>query len=277
VSDLLSAARRQLVGIDGFAAAVFASHGREAIAIDLATRACRAWDWLSDICEPSFSMPSILVLDAGDWSAFAPVPVYGMPQAWSDRLVVPATASDLFDDFTETILPSLSAEHLEALSRWCGMPPDIGVPTSRLAVAHEVGHFFHDFDDSGWVGFARHWIAELFANVAMYGYFVEREPEELPVLDTICAASAAARPAAWSAHEIQAMGGGSPSGYIWAQFQFIVLAKQIWQRSGAAAFSHFHRELREPSLTDEEIIDALRTLDAGVAASVERWPDVSSD
>jgi hypothetical protein len=84
-------------------------------------------------------------------------------------------------------------------------------------------------------------------------------------------------PAQWTAHGIEAMGGGSPSGYIWAQFQFITLARHIWQTAGTAAFGHFHQHLRDASLTDEAIADALSALDPRVASAVRHWPHLAHD
>ena len=139
-----------------------------------------------------------------------------------------------------------------------------------------MAHYFHFFDDTGSVGFDRHWIAELFANVAMYGYVAEQEPEQLPLLTTIVDANAEADPEQWSALEIGAMGGGSPSGYIWAQFMFIFVAERIWRVAGAPAIGHFRQALHEPSRTDDEIAKALSVLDPSVAAMIRNWPDVSA-
>jgi hypothetical protein len=255
---------------------VFSSAGQEAVAVDLAARARAAWEWSSSICDPFFPTPPLLVLDADDWTAFAPMPVFGMPQAWSDRLIAPVAGGDLFDDYAQVILRSIGDRELEQLTGVYGSPPEIGLPISRLAVAHEVGHYFHFFDDNGAVGFARHWIAELFANIVLYGYVAEREPRQLPVIETIVETNEAVNPVQWSASGIDAMGGGSPSGYIWAQFRLIHIAKQIWQNAGVAAFGYFHSELREPSLTDDAIVKALTGLDPRAATAVQRWSTSSS-
>jgi hypothetical protein len=202
------------------------------------------------------------------------MPAYGMPQAWSDRLVIAATPGDIWVDYLEAVEPVLETAQRRQLQSTYGEPPDLGGAFADLLVAHEVGHFFHAFDDSGATEFARLWVAELFANIALYGYVSDVEPDQLRIIETICEVSAAADVGPWSEHGIEAMGGGSVSGYVWSELLLILVARQIWGSAGGDVFHHFRETLRDPSMSDADIIRTIAKLDPQAADAIQNWPQV---
>jgi hypothetical protein len=216
----------------------------------------------------------VFVLTPDDWEQFAPMPAFGMPQAWSDRLVIAATPGGIWIDYIEAVDPMLDAAQRRQLQSTYGEPPELGGVFADLLVAHEVGHFFHVFDDTGETEFARPWIGELFANIALYGYVSDVEPDQLQVLETICEVSAAANVAAWSEHGIEAMGGGSVNGYVWFQFLLILVARQIWASAGGDARPYLRGAMRDPTMSDADIVTTIEQLDAQAAEAIRTWPHV---
>lgn len=144
-------------------------------------------------------------------------------------------------------------------------------------IAHELTHLYHEFDEgTGETDFPRLWLAELFANIGFYGYIAENEPKELQVLEAICELSALAGSEIWPVGALDRMGEGlaaGPHNYIWFEFLLILIAKQIWDHSGADGFITFRDQLRAPTLTDDEILDHLNEITPAAADTVRTWPD----
>jgi hypothetical protein len=276
VSELLTRAEEQLEPVEGTAFLTYASRGQGARASEIAERAGRAWDWMAAITPPVHARPPLFVLSPADWSGFALMPVYGMPQAWSDRLVVGVTSEGLWSDYLGGLAPLLDADGGQRLRDAYGAPPDLGGLFADLLVAHEVGHYFHGFSDDGATDLARPWVAELFANVALYGYLAECEPEHLHHLEVVCEVSAAVATSPWSTGGLAHMGGGTANGYVWFQLLLILVARRLWAAAGATGLTWFRTAVSDAVHDDEAILSAFSALDPGVGAALRDWPHVQA-
>ena len=264
-----------LVRIDGTAIPAFVSVGHDAEGRAIARRTGRVLDWLATLFR---TRPSTTLYVAGpaDWDRVAAIPLYGMPHAVADRVVTSTTPAPFWRDYTDRIEPHLTEADRTRLRAVYGDPPDLGGRFADLVIAHELTHLFHDFDEAtGETDFPRLWLAELFANIGLYGYVAEREPDQLAVLETICELSVAAGPELWPVRALNRMGDGlteGPLNYIWFEFLLILVARRIWQAGAADAFTAFRDTLRDRTLSDERILARLANIHPDVAAAAQRWP-----
>ena len=145
-----------------------------------------------------------------------------------------------------------------------------------LVVAHEITHLFHEIDPVTWASeFPEDWVMELFANLGMYGFVAEHEPQMLPLLTTLTAAARAAGTEPWPLHRLADMGlsmQASVPNYVWYQYMLIGFAESIWITGGADSVRAYQRRLGDPQLTNEQIIQRLTELDPSVAEAVRAWP-----
>jgi hypothetical protein len=256
---------------------VFVSPGSEDKADAIAARAETALRWLSDILggEPE---PTLFVVGPADWPRVASMPLYGMPHASGDTVVVGTEAAPFWQEILEWFMPHLDTETVELLRRTYGDPPDLSSVFPDLVLVHELTHLFHEFDEgSGESDFPRLWLAELFANVGFYGYFAEVEPDELPLLEAICVAARALPASATPVRALNDMGrsfefANGAALYCWFEFMLINCAKRIWEAGGRDALREFHRTLRDPGLHDDEISARLSTIHPEAARSIIDWP-----
>lgn len=56
------------------------------------------------------------------------------------------------------------------------------------------------------------------------------------------------------------------------QLPLLVIANVIWHADGATALRAFRNALREPMLTDDQIIDRLRAISPDAARALRTWP-----
>lgn len=265
-----------LVGLDDVPVPTYVSDGAQTRGREVAERTGRVVDWLSAVFGTR-QATTLYVVDPDDWDRVAAVPLYGMPHAVPDRVVTSSSPARFWSEYTDRIEATLPAAQVSRLYEVYGDPPDLGGRFADLVIAHELTHLYHEFDEgTGETDFPRLWLAELFANIGFYGYVVENEPEQLPVLETICALSALAGPEVWPVRELNRMGEGlaaGPHNYLWFEFLLILIGKQIWDHSGADGLVAFREQLRVPTLTDDEILDRLSEVAPEAAVAVERWPD----
>lgn len=265
-----------LVALDGVRVPTYVSDGAQARGRDVAERTGRVLGWLSTLfgTHPS---TTLYVVGPGDWDQVAAVPLYGMPHAVTDRVVTSSSPAPFWSEYTDRIEPALPAAAKSRLRAAYGDPPDLGGRFADLVIAHELTHLYHEFDEgTGETDFPRLWLAELFANIGFYGYITENEPEQLPALETICELSALAGPEIWPVRALNRMDEGlaaGPHNYIWFEFLLILIAGQIWDHSAADGFTRFRDRLREPTLTDDEILDRLNEIAPEAAVTVQSWPD----
>lgn len=263
--------------VDGFPFPVFTSRGSQAKAVALAQRARQAIDWLADALGGHHRPPfTLFVADPNDWNRVTTVPLYGMPHAFGGRGVTGAQPAGFWSELTEVVLPQLTPEGAARVRQVYGDPPDVGGRFADLIIAHELTHLFHEFDEAtGETDFPRRWVAELFANIGLYGYFAAVETDELPVLETICQLTWQAPAIRRPVRELNRMADSLAAGalnYIWFEFGLLLLAKQIWEANGVMAFRFFYHTLRRPDLSDDQILQALQTIHPRVEEAVRQWP-----
>lgn len=261
--------------LDGVPVPTYVSDGDQARGRAVAGRTGRVLDWLSTVFG-TYQTTTLYVVGPDDWGHVAAIPLYGMPHAVNDRVVTSSTPAPFWSEYIDRIEPTLPAAGASRLRSVYGDPPDLGGRFADLVIAHELTHLYHEFDEgTGETDFPRLWLAELFANIGFYGYVAENEPEQLPVLETICELSALAGPEVWPVRQLNRMEDGlaaGPLNYIWFEFLLILIAKHLWDHNGADGFITFRDRLRAPTLTDDEILERLNELDAEAGAKVQRWP-----
>src|SRR5262249_37631048 len=121
------------------------------------------------------------------------------------------------------------------------------------------------------------WFRELFANVGLHGYVAEREPECLPVLETLFEVVGGMPPGRGPLRRLgevaQGLAGPGPDGttYVWFEFRLQLSAKRLWEAAGAAGFRALHQAVQGPALGQDALLELLASMDPGVAADLRRW------
>lgn len=270
--------------IGGFSVPVYTSPGGEARARAIADRTNRTLAWLGSLVEMP-SPPPLFVLDAGNWDNVALLPQYGLAHVNRTRIVIGQEPSGMWTLIRDSVWPDLSDAGRQRLQNVYGSPPDLG-RFADLVISHELTHLadrpsWLDLDASGRSWSADEprllWFTELFANLGLHGYVVEREPESLPVLEAVFEVIGGTAPARWPFHRLDEMheSVASPdmdgTNYLWYEFRLQILAKRLWESSGPAGFQQIHRMLHGPVLPDEDIFSALAAMDQAVADQISRW------
>lgn len=260
--------------LDGFPFPVFVSPGSQVRGRAVADRCRRVMDWLARVFDqrPRFTL---FVAGPDDWNRVAFVPIYGMPHAVNDRVVTGTRPSDFWNEYAGVLEGDLAVADRQHLHTVYGDPLQVGERFADLVVAHELAHLFHEFDEgTGRTDFPRLWVAELFANIGFHGYLAEVEPRELRVLQTICDLTWKAPSARWRVRELNRMEEGladGPLNYLWFEFRLLVTARSIWNAGGVAAFREFHRTLRRPGLSDDQILAAIRDIAPEADRGLRTW------
>jgi hypothetical protein len=262
---------RGLEPLDGFPFPVFVSAGGASRGRSVAQRAARTVEWL----DRSVGMPEtppLFVVGPDDWEKVATLPLYGMPHVDSDRVVVGQQPAAFWSALTGVIAPLVGSEGLGLLHKVYGDPPDLG-GFADLLVSHELSHLAHG--ESWPEGPVAFWVKELAANLGLQGYVTEVEPTEAGRLETIFDVTWAAPDSHWPVRDLPRMEdslAGDGSNYVWFEFGLQVLAKRLWQTTGATAFRNVVTALRGPALGFEQVMDLLEELDPGVAQAIRDWP-----
>jgi hypothetical protein len=271
--------------IGDFSVPVYVSPGDEVRARAIAERTERTLGWLSSLFEMP-ALPPLFVLDVGDWDRIALIPQYGLAHVNRTRIVIGQKQSGLWTRIRDSVWSDLSPADRRRLQDVYGIPPDFS-RFADLVVSHELTHLA---DRPSWAdpqGGGRRswgaeeprllWFAELFANLGLHGYVVEREPESLPVLETIFEVIGGITSTRWSFRRLNEMydsvatPGMDGTNYLWYEFRLQILAKRLWESSGTPGFQEMHRLLHGPVLQDEEIFDELAAMDQTVADQARRW------
>jgi hypothetical protein len=251
-----------LVALPGHTLETFASpHGIDTAA-SVATRADRALAWLNARLGPG-PRPPLFVVGPEDWPSVALIPIYGMPHAFPDRVVVGTSPAAFWDEYFTAI-------------RLIDRGGEISEEISDLLIAHELTHLYHSYDTaSGSTDFAHLWLAELFANVGLYGYVSDVEPDALPALDAIADASLIAGRGQWQVtglRDMEASLAAGPLNYCWFEFLLIRVARALWRADPMNALQRFHETLRGP-LSEEQVIARLAAISPIAAELVRSFPE----
>jgi hypothetical protein len=260
--------------LDGYGFQVLVSPGKRTRGAAVAERCRRVLDFLAHVFgeRPPFSL---YVAGPDDWDRVAYVPLYGMPHAVGERVVTSTKPAAFWDEYARALLSDLTPGDQERLHAVYDDPPRLGERFADLVVAHELAHLFHEFDEStGRTDFPRLWVAELFANIGFHGYIAQVEPDQLPVLETICQLTWGARDS-WPVRTLNRMEDGladGPLNYLWFEFRLLVVAKSIWEAGGVRALRSFHSTLRRPDLSDDEVLEAVAAIEKRAERELSDWP-----
>lgn len=239
----------------------FASAGVEARAEAIGRIAADSYDYLAGLLgfRPA---AQVLVVDENDWPRVTGTPTYGLPNAWNGSLVVAGTEAPLWDSFAEMVQPEDRAA-LEAAYAAPNGTIRLG-PFMDLVAVHEVAHIFHQ----GTQHFPRLWLQELFANLCLHAWVVDRSPADLGTLTTMPRLGSKAPPGTFPrssrADFEQFYTEMDGPNYVWYQFRLQVEAEALHDRAGTAVV---------PRLFDAFKLDD-EALAARLAADVD--PDLAA-
>lgn len=207
----------------------FASAGFEDRAVAIGRIAADSHEYLAGLLgfRPE---AQVLVVTEADWPKVTQTPTYGLPNAWNGTLVVAGTEAPLWASFADMVQPADRAAFEVAYAA-----PDGSIrlgPFMDLIAVHEVAHLFHQ----GTQHFPRLWLQELFANLCLHAWVVDRSPADLSTLVTMPWLGSKAPPETW-AHSTREdfellytdVGGAN---YVWYQFRLQVEAGALVDHAG---------------------------------------------
>jgi hypothetical protein len=267
-----------LVSLPAFPFPVHVSRGVEdRRAKGVATRATEAVEWLRATTGIEPAVELFVLSGEEDWAEYAVVSIYGMPHATvGGKMVTSVDAAPLWNELVDLIWPDLSQGSRVEMEDVYGRPPDLAAGVSDLAIIHEVAHLFHLLDRRPEPPPSK-WVAELFANVVMYGFVAEREPTTLPRVETIARAtlevSTDRLPLSdlWDYAEAYKQEDGAALD-LWYTFVLMAHAERIWKRVGRPAVVGLRDLLVEPGVSDDELVRRLKLIHPEVGRVVTHWP-----
>jgi hypothetical protein len=237
----------------------FASAGVEERAVSIGRIAADSYEYLSGLLgfRPE---AQVLVVTEADWPNVTQTPVYGLPNAGNGTLVVAGTEAPFWATFADMVSPEDRAEFEAAYAAADGSIR-LG-PFMDLVAVHEVAHLFHQ----GTQHFPRLWLQELFANLCLHAWVVDRSPADLTTLTTMPRLGSRATREAW-AHSSREdfellysdVGGAN---YVWYQFRLQVEAGGLVERAGTAVVRRLFEAFR---LDDAALARRLADVDPGLA------------
>jgi hypothetical protein len=249
----------------------FASAGLERRAAAIAGIAGSSSDYLAELLEHRPEM-QVLVLSEADWAEKGRVSLFGLPNAEAGTLVVAGTEAAWWSDL---VLMAGDDRQAELATVYAG--PDGKLHLGEffdLVAVHEVAHLFCE----GIVVFPRMWLGELFANLALHAWVVQRAPDSLDTLTTLPRLAALGSGEGFehrSRYDFERLYSsiGGPN-YVWYQFRLQVAAAELFESIGEVAVRRLFDAFRIDGGTDrdsqefdESIDDA--TLAARLSAAVE--------
>ncbi|GGP17966.1 hypothetical protein LDL08_07825 [Nonomuraea glycinis] len=260
----------ELNALEGWGFPVRTSRGGEARGRSIADQAERMVEWLNKLVG-EFRIPTLYVVGADDWAAVAAFPVYGMPHAEADRIVVGQEPAQFWTVVLDSVAPVLAGHDRAELRRVYGDPVTLS-SFADLLVSHEIGHYLHSLGEPA--NPTAFWLREMLANLALQGYVSEVEPQrEEALLTVVRIVWGGSRQ--WPLYELRDMFRAPEldgSNYVWFEFGLQTLTKRLWANAGATALRCLIDMLNGPALTHDEAIDAIHAIDPGVAADLRRWP-----
>jgi hypothetical protein len=233
----------------------FASPGVEERAEAIGRIAADSYDYLAG--QLGFRPEAqVLVVNDADWPRVTEQSTYGLPNEFNGTLVVAGTDAPMWDSFAEMVQPDDRAE-FDAGYRVDGSVR-LG-PFMDLIAVHEVAHLFHE----GTQHFPRLWLQELFANLCLYAWVMDRSAGDLDTLMTVTRLAAKAPREAWahsSRDDFERLYSrvGGPN-YVWYQFRLLVEAGALYDRAGTSVV--------------RRLFDAFRLDDDALAARLEEEVD----
>jgi hypothetical protein len=240
----------------------FASAGLEARAASIGRIAADSHAYVADLL--GFSPPTqVLVLSEADWPSRTETPIYGLPNAGNETLVVAGTEAPLWGELTEMVAEADRDVLARVYGTGGGGAIELG-PFFDLVAVHEVAHVFHQATQH----FPRLWLQELFANLCLHAWVAERSPKSLEILLTLprLGAKAPAESFAYRTRDdferlYTSVGGPN---YVWYQFRLQLEAEALYDRAGSAAVTRLFEAFRLDDAALAHRLDA--AVDPGLAA-----------
>lgn len=224
------ALREGLIEVEG-GLPTFASAGVEERAVGIGRIAADSHEYLAGLLgfRPA---AQVLVVDEADWGRVTEA-LYGIPNASNETLVVAGTEPPLWASFAEMVAPE-DRPTFDAVYGTADGSFALA-PFMDLVAVHEVAHVFHQRTQH----FPRLWLQELFANLCLHAWVVERSPDDLDVLTTLPRLASKAPGSSFehsSREDFERLytSVGGPN-YVWYQFRLQVQAGELFDRAGAAS------------------------------------------
>lgn len=199
---------------------------------------------------------SVFILNPEHWKKYASFPVYGMPHyPDNERLFVAAEDNAFWKSFIpplDQLSPDMAARVKTAYRTTDGNLSMMAF--FDLLALHELGHAFHQ---QGGLTMQRLWMQELFCNIMLHTYIAEKEPANLPSLETFPEMVVAGGSAGY---EFTTLAGFEkkydqmdPKNYGWFQCRLHVAGKQIYNAGGPNTFIQLWKGLKQhkEKMTDE--------------------------
>lgn len=221
----------------------------------------------------------LLVLNSEDWKINTQMPVYGMPHYSNGRLIVASRENSFWSDFLPTLekLPDNQAH----LIRQTYEDEKGNLSMKKffdLVAIHELGHGYHIQAN---VNMQRKWLQEFFANLLMYSYVAEKEPELLPIIDVFSEMVVNQGTAGFQyvtlldfEKHYSDIANKSPQNYGWYQSKLNLIAKEIYEQSGIEPIEILWLNLKDEkrNLNDEQLNYLLiNTLGQSLANDLINW------
>ncbi|MGQ0575196.1 MAG: hypothetical protein ACT4RN_13460 [Pseudonocardia sp.] len=263
-----------LVELSDFDIPVATSRDAQERARGLAGRAQRALRWHGERLgwQPN---ARLTVADRNDWPAVAAVPIYGVPQTWHDHTIVAADNAPLFDELARALMASTPAPVRQRLVDRFGDPPCL-LEFFDQFLYHELVHLFCEQVP---VREAPMWVTELLCNLGMVGYLSVDEPDALPVMRDVVAASVHVAPDSLTCTALDDMHLAFDAGPLnvgWYILRLTSLADHLWHTAGPQLYPAMYRLLRAPApdgaAPGPVTQDDVAALSPAVRAALARWP-----
>jgi hypothetical protein len=242
-----------LASLAGFPFEVHASASTLEQAGRLAERCARAYSYLGDLLafRPRCAL---VVLDRADWADRASNPAYVMPYYNAGNLFLTGEPSDLtarLEEVAGSAPPAAARELAQVYGTGAGRLE----PFTDTLVVHELAHAFHDGVP---FVFPRSWLMELFADMALYTFLAEEEPDQRLVFETLPRVAleyGLLKPVARDPRYFEAYYPYiEPLTYVWYQFRFTMMAKGVIDSGGPNVLRRLWDAF---AVTDERLGDTL--------------------
>ncbi|MDZ7362294.1 MAG: hypothetical protein ONB46_16475 [candidate division KSB1 bacterium] len=250
-----------LVELAGYSFPVYASRGIEARAQTIAARCERAYHFFHDILNQRAKVVA-LILTPEHWAKYASYPIFGMPHYVDmNTLVIAGQEGEMWKMIVPPMeyLPPDTARSLRRVYGQADGSVSVAAFMDLLAL-HEMAHLFIN-QATNTVDFhlPRRWLIELFCNLCLHAYVVNKEAAETEHL-TVYPQGIITLGYRHLTHTRLAdferlYGEMEPPNFAWYQCRLHVAAQRIYDSAGIEALCRLFGAIVQSSesLTDEQL------------------------